>query len=149
MSDRAIVSEWVMQPGTGKAIELRPGDLAAGIALDRRGYLYVAINTFSVETNDIRVMTSPGRLAVIDTKTGVEVSRRNFGPKLSNFPFAVAALRDGSRVFVTSQRDGTVTVLDARDPAAIEELAVLKTGSHPVSLCLNSAQTRLYVANVV
>src|SRR5205823_199532 len=51
------------------------------------------------------------------------------------------------RVYVTSQRDGTVTVLDTTDPAAIKEAAVVPTGAHPVALRLNRAQTRLYVAN--
>jgi YVTN family beta-propeller protein len=128
-------------------LKLKPGDLAAGLALDSRGYLYVAINTFSVNSNDIRVMTTPGSLAVLDTKSGEEIGRWKFGRQLSNFPLAVEALRDGSRVYVTSQRDGTVTVLDTSDPAAIKQVAVVSTGAHPDALTLDRAQRRLFVAN--
>ncbi len=128
-------------------LKLRPGDLAAGICLDGRGYLYVAINTFSVGTNDIRVMTTPGALAILDLKTGAEVGRWKFGKWLTNFPFAVSVLRDGSRAYVSSQRDGSVTVLNTSDPHAISEIAVVRTGAHPDAMVLNRAQTRLYVAN--
>ncbi|HLJ57489.1 MAG TPA: alkaline phosphatase family protein [Chthonomonadaceae bacterium] len=128
-------------------LSLKPGDLAAGIDVDRRGYLYVAINEFSLKAQDIREMTTPGALAVLDTRTGAEIGRYRFGNQLSNFPFAVATLRDGSRVYVTSQRDGTVTALDTTDPASIKLVDTIATGSHPIALCLNGAQSRLYVAN--
>jgi YVTN family beta-propeller protein len=131
----------------GESLKLKPGDLAAGIALDGRDRLYVAINEYSVSSTDIRVMTTPGSLAVLDAKSGAELGRRKFGDKLSNFPFAVAALQNGTRAYVTSQRDGTVTVLDTTDPAAMKEVAVLSTGAHPDALKLNAAQTRLFVAN--
>ena len=131
----------------GEALKLKPGDLAAGIALGGRDRLYVAINEYSVSSNDIRIMTTPGSLAVLDAKSGAELGRWRFGTKLSNFPFAVAALQNGSRAYVTSQRDGTVTVLDTTDPAAMKEVATLSTGAHPDALKLNRAQTRLFVAN--
>ncbi len=133
------------QTGT---IAMKTGDFPAGLALDNRGYLYVAVNEFSSLGVDLRIVTTPGSLAVINTLTGLETARYNFNAQLSNFPLAVAALNDGSKVFVSSQRDGAVYVLNASNPAATPVLAgVLPTGAHPDALLLNRAKSLLYVAN--
>ena len=133
------------QTGT---IAMKTGDFPAGLALDSRGYLYVAVNEFSASGVDLRIVTSPGSLAVINTATGVETSRYSFNAQLSNFPLAVAALADGSKIYVSSQRDGAVYALNAANPAATPVLAgVLPTGAHPDALLLNRAQSRLFIAN--
>src|SRR5437588_555120 len=74
-----------------------PGEFAAGLALDGRGYLYVA-------NNDTAFFSIPGSLAVYHAATGRQMGRFTFGqsaPSAVNFPFAVAALADGSRVYVS------------------------------------------------
>jgi YVTN family beta-propeller protein len=130
-------------------IALQTGDFPAGIAVDARGYLYVAINEFYTANFDLRILTNPGQLAVYNTTTGLQVGRVTVGsqPMLSNFPLAVAALADGSRVYVSSQRDGAVYVFNAAVPASPVATGALLTGAHPDALLLNRAQTRLYVGN--
>ena len=49
----------------------------------------------------------------------------------------------GRRVFVSNERDGTVTSIDPATGTSVE----IKTGANPVGLLLNKAQTRLYVSN--
>ncbi len=145
-----------------KTITLKnPGDFPAGVALDSRGYLYVAINE-NYGAGSIANITTPGSLAIINTSTGAEVGRYSFAEAAgnltlgggntasftpSNFPLSVAALSDGSKVYVSSQRDNAVYVLNCASPAAPTQSAALATGQHPISLLLNKAQTKLYVAN--
>ncbi len=131
-------------------IALAPGDFPAGLATDGRGYLYVAVNEYFGGPNPIGPITQPGSLLVIDTAApDAPVARVVVGSaaRLNSFPLAVAALRDGSRVYVTSQRDGAVYVYDASTPAATAAVGALPTGAHPDALLLNRAQTTLYVAN--
>jgi len=145
-------------PTLSKNIALKTGDFPAGIALDGRGYLYVAINESYGGASDI---TTPGSVAVIDTATGTELGRFSFvEPKSTlnipgatipfsptNFPLSVAATSDGSKVYVSSQRDNAVFVLNYSAPASPSLVTMLATGQHPISLLLNKAQTKLYVAN--
>jgi len=138
-----------------------PGDFPAGVALDGRGYLYVVINE-NYGAGAIANITTPGSLAIISTSTGTEVGRYSFVEPVgslslgggaaapfspSNFPLSVAALSDGSKVFVSSQRDNAVYAINCSNPAAPTETAAIPTGQHPISLLLNKAQTKLYVAN--
>ena len=144
-----------------KTIALKPGDFPAGVSLDSRGYLYVAINE-NYGNGAINNIITPGSLAIIDTNTGAEVGRYSFvepvgtltlGPGLTlpfsptNFPLSVAALNDGSKVYVSSQRDNAVYVVDCSTPASPKAVTSIPTGQHPISLLLNKAQTKLYVAN--
>jgi len=139
-------------------ISLKPGDFAAGLATDARGYLYVAVNEYYGGPDPLGPVTQPGRLLVYNTAVSpaAEVARVPVGPVAgptppnappNSFPLAVAALGDGSRVYVSSQRDGAVYVFNASVPAATAAAGVLQTGAHPISLLLNRAQTKLYVAN--
>ena len=138
-----------------------PGDFPAGVALDSRGYLYVAVNE-NYGAGAIQNITTPGSLAIIDTRTGSEVGRYSFAEPVgslqvapnvtvpfapTNFPLSVAAVRDGSKVYVSSQRDSAVYALNCTNPAAPTQTAAITTGQHPISLLLNKAQTKLYVAN--
>ena len=120
-------------------IKTKTGDFPSGLALDDRGYLYVA-------NNDPGTFATPCSFAVYDTAAAAEVGRYTFsGPP--NFPLAVAALRDGSKCYVTSQRDGVVYVFNTRDPKNPTLAATVPTGAHPIGLLLNRAQNRLFVAN--
>lgn len=140
------------------AIALQPGDFAAGLATDARGYLYVVVNEYYGGPNPLGSVTQPGRLLVYNTAVSpaAEVARVPVGPVAgptppapppNNFPLAVAALGDGSRVYVSSQRDGAVYVFNASVPSATAASGALQTGAHPISLLLNRAQSKLYVAN--
>ena len=143
-----------------KTIALKPGDFPAGVSLDSRGYLYVAINE-NFGNGSVNGIVTPGSLAILDTNTGAEVGRYSFIEPVStlsipnaaipftptNFPLSVAALNDGSKVYVSSQRDNAVYVVDCSTPASPKEVTSIPTGQHPISLLLNKSQTRLYVAN--
>ena len=147
-------------PTLTKTIALKKGDFPAGVALDGRGYLYAAINE-TYGSGGAGDITTPGAVAIISTASGAEVGRYSFVEPVStlniptanipfsptNFPLSVAATSDGSKVYVTSQRDGTVSVLNCATPASPSLTTTLATGQHPISLLLNKAQTKLYVAN--
>ncbi len=138
-------------------ITLNTGDFAAGVALDGRGNLFVAVNE-TYPAGAAANTTTPGSLLVLDAVSGAIKSRYSFilpvslladGKTLfspTNFPLAVAATAAG-KVYVTSQRDGNVSVVDCTDPAYPKAGAIIPTGVHPISLLLNKAQTNLYVAN--
>ncbi len=121
------------------SLKTKKADFPSGLALDDRGYLYVA-------NNDPSTFLQPSSFAIYDTATNLEIGRYNFGGT-PNFPLAVAVLRDGSKAFVTSQRDGVVYVFNTATATAPTLAATVPTGLHPISLLLNKAQTRLYVAN--
>ena len=147
-------------PTLTRTIALKAGDFPAGIALDARGNLYVAINE-NYGNGSIKNITTPGALAIINTSTGTELGRYSFVEPAgtlnianatlpfspTNFPLSVAATSDGSKVYVSSQRDNTVSVLNCSTPASPTLTTTLATGKHPISLLLNKAQTKLYVAN--
>jgi YVTN family beta-propeller protein len=128
-----------------------PVDTPSGMALDARGYLYVA-------NNDPALPTLAASVSVYDTKTAplpTEVGRytfpfSKFGP--TNFPFSVAALPTGQKIFVGSERDGQVYVLSTNvpgfaSPSSPQLIGAIPTGSHPHGLTFSHDYTKLYVAN--
>ncbi len=159
-------------------IPMASSDFPAGIALDSRGYLYVAVN--QAYTGGIADAITPGSLVIYNTNApgvvtatlptakytaptaaSAETARYTFGASPSaanpagattNYPYAVTALAGGSKVYVSSQRDDAVFVLNTSNPAApalvktITSGAASATQAHPVFLLLNKAQTKLYVA---
>jgi DNA-binding beta-propeller fold protein YncE len=129
------------------AIPTKVGDFPAGLALDGRGMLYVTNNDPVGATPLLKV---PASVAIYDTKSAQEIGRYMFGDTIagsSNFPLAAAALNDGSRLYVASQRDGCVYVLDTRDPHEPRLLRKIASGSHPAALLLDRAQSKLFIAN--
>ena len=107
----------------------------AGLAT-QGGRIYAASNTGDT-ANNLR-----GSLAVLDAATG-NVRARVETP---GYPYAVVALNSGGKVYVGGEQRNVVTVVDTSGdtPRASRDIAV---GSHPVALCLDRAQTRLFVAN--
>ncbi len=146
-----ILANGIMTQTGTIAMHNNPGDFPAGLALDANGRLYVAVNEY-YNGSDVKDLTTPGALAIIDTATGQELGRYSFaipaGPILpTNYPYAVTVKRDGSRAFVSSQRDGIVYLIDTRNPASPQPLHPVATGSHPVALALSNDESKLYVAN--
>jgi YVTN family beta-propeller protein len=130
---------------TGSITSTTAGDFPAGLALFAQGgviYLAVAMNDPGSGSNPF----IPCALVIYNTATGAEVGRYTF-PAPANFPFAVAALFDGSKIFVSGQRDGVIYVFNGANPAAPVLSSTVSTGSHPVSLLLNRFRSKLYVAN--
>lgn len=124
----------------------KPKDFPAGLALDGQGRLYVANN----DPVALPPLFKPSSVTVYDPAAGKELGRYEFADSFGgtpNFPLAITVTKDGKHCYVGSQRDGAVYVLDTSDPANIKQAAKIETGSHPIALLLNKAQTRLFVAN--
>ncbi len=129
-----------------RTIATKKGDFPSGLALDGQGRLYVANN----DPPAVPQAQAPSSVAVYDAAAGSELGRFAFVDSFGgtpNFPLAVAVKSDGSRLYVGSQRDAAVYVLDTSDPAQIKQAGKLSTGSHPIALLLDKAQKRLFVAN--
>ena len=135
-------------------ITVKHGDFPAGLALSPDGkYLFAADNQFyalkATSTTDlITNLSAPGSLIAYSTATGAEVTRLPFGTEFSSFPLAVAVA--GNQVYVTSQRDSAVYVVNAANLASAGTLSLtttIPTGAHPSGLTVNRAGTRVYVAN--
>jgi YVTN family beta-propeller protein len=129
-----------------RKIRTHRGDFPAGLALDGRGLLYVANND---PDSTHPANETPASVAVYDPAEGKQVGRIKFESDLpgSTFPLAMAVLRDGSKLYVASQRDGVVYSIDAQRPDALSVKSSIPTGSHPIALCLDNSGKWLFVAN--
>jgi len=56
-------------------------------------------------------------------------------------------MSNGSKAYVSSERDGAVYDLNTSDPTNPTLTAAIPTGANPDSVLLNQAQSLLYVAN--
>src|SRR5262249_10925676 len=127
-------------------IKAQHDDFPAGVALDEQGHLYVA----NQHLGGKNPFAAAGSVAIYDIKKETEIGRFAFTDSYSgttNFPLAICALRDGSKVYVASERDGAVYVLDTHDPSKPTLAAKLETGTHPSGMLMNHSQSRLFVAN--
>lgn len=115
-----------------------------GLAADNRGYLYAADRGKGIPF----LRASLGIYDRISSKLVGSLSF-NEDPTLSNFPLSVAARSDGSQVYVASERDGGVYVINATQPSKPVggRPAFIPTGRNPDDLLLNKSQSLLYVAN--
>jgi len=92
----------------------------------------------------------PGSIAIYDVAAGIEIGRFEFTDSFGgtpNFPLAIAALNDGSKLYVASQRDSAVYVSTPPTRRKPKLATILSTGSHPIALLLDKSQSRLFVAN--
>src|SRR5262249_34974252 len=100
--------------------------------------------------NDPAAFDKPSSVALYDTGTMAEIGRFSFTASFGgtpNFPLSITALADGSRLFVASQRDSAVYVLNTTDPHAPSLVRTIPSGSHPDALLLTASQKLLFVAN--
>src|SRR5271170_1878088 len=127
-------------------IRTQRNDFPAGLALDRRGYLYVSNNSSGGKPAPYRI---PASMAIYDPAKKTEIGRYVFESVggTSNYPLAITVMRNGSKTFVASERDGTVYSLNTADPAHPTLGKIIPTGSHPDALLLNKDESRLFVAN--
>lgn len=115
---------------------------AAGLASSSKGdRLYVANNGTSYATH------LKGSLAVLDVAGNKVLG----SVETAGYPLAVAAVTQGAdadrKVYVSSERDALVSVVDVSDPANPKLTRNIATGAHPMALLLSPSQDRLYVAN--
>ncbi len=112
----------------------------AGIGVSA-GHLYIANNETSAYTD------FKGSVSVVDSKAGVVVGKIT----TAGFPYAVCAVTKGDsagkKVYISSEQDGCVSVLDVSDPANGKHVRDIQTGDHPMALLLDADQKRLFVAN--
>jgi len=127
----------------GSFTATQPTDFPAGLATDTRGYLYVV-------NNDPSTFAVPGSVAIYSQATQTEVGRYSFTSSFfgtPNYPLAIAVLSNGSKAYVTSERDGAVYDLNTSDPTNPTLAGVITTGANPDGLVLNQSQSLLYVGN--
>ena len=115
-------------------------NFVAGVA-SGTGRLY-AVNNESSEYTDFK-----GSVSILNTG-----DKRVVGKVVTpGFPLAVVAVTKGQdadkKVYVSSEQDGCVAVLDVTDAANGRDVKDIKTGDHPTGLLLNKDQSRLFVAN--
>src|SRR5271165_6559993 len=127
----------------GSFMATQPTDFPSGLATDTRGYLYVV-------NNDPSTFVVPGSVAIYSQNTQTEVGRYSFTGSwygTPNYPLAIAVLSNGSKAYVSSERDGAVYDLNTSNPAKPTLIGAIMTGANPDGLLLNPSQTLLYVAN--
>jgi len=127
----------------GNFTATQPTDFPSGLATDTRGYLYVV-------NNDPSTFFVPGSVAIYSQSTQTEVGRYSFTQSwygTPNFPLAIAVLSNGSKAYVSSERDGGVYDLNTSNPASPTLTGFITTGANPDGLVLNQSQSLLYVAN--
>jgi DNA-binding beta-propeller fold protein YncE len=89
---------------TGNFPATQPTDFPSGLATDTRGYLYVV-------NNDPSTFFVPSSVAIYSEATQTEVGRYSFTSTYygtPNFPLAIAVVPNGSKAYVSSERDGGV-----------------------------------------
>src|SRR5664280_1009973 len=140
------------QTGTIPAASSRPNpymplDQPAGIAF-ANGTIYMA-NYFSITLGANYQPAST--LSMYRASDGARLGFYTFNDEANtntpSFPYAVVAKSDGKRVYVASQRDGCVYVLDTSNPGNIRLVSKIPNLTHPSALLLNKAQTLLFIAN--
>lgn len=137
----------VLQPNgsmtvTG-SIPCKEGDFPTGLALDGRGDLYVS-------NSDPDTWTKPSSVVIYDTTREAEIGRYEFDQShggTPNFPSALAVMKNGSKLYVASERDGCVYVLDTSAAGKPTLIKSVPTGSHPDALVFDKDELHLFVAN--
>ncbi len=114
----------------------------AGLALNADGSRCYAAN------NETTPFTQQkGSISILDTAAN-KVLGHIVTP---GYPYALVALTKGAnadkKVYVASERDSMVSVLDVQDPANGKNLHDIATGDQPMALLLDRTQQRLFVAN--
>ncbi|HLV81582.1 MAG TPA: bifunctional YncE family protein/alkaline phosphatase family protein [Chthonomonadaceae bacterium] len=134
---------------TGTSLDDPPGllesagpNFVAGLALSADGArLYAANNETSAATDQ------QGSVSILDTAANRVIGKA----RTAGFPYAVAAITKGpdadKKLYVSSERDGVVSVVDVQDPAHARLLRNIPTGDQPIALCLDGLEQRLFVAN--
>ncbi len=127
-------------------IRAQKNDFPAGLALDQHGLLYVSNNSSGGKPKPYQ---TPASMAIYDPAKKTELGRYIFEStgNTSNYPLAITVLRNGSKTFVASERDGTVYSLNTTDPTHPTLNKIIPTGSRPDALLLNKDESRLFVAN--
>jgi YVTN family beta-propeller protein len=125
-------------------------DFPAGLALDGRGLLFVVNNT----SNEHDPFRSPGSVSIYDPNADAHAGKQighvelpNRFQNTSGFPMGICVLKDGSKAYVTSERDGSAYAIDAVDPVHPKVVATIDTGAKPLGITVSADQKYVYVAN--
>lgn len=135
--------QWIVNPSSiAKDAKGVRENFVAGIALNSSGKILYAAN------NETSILTHfHGSVSILDTVTNKLLAR----VETPGFPFAISAVTKGAnadrKLYVSSEQDGVVSVIDTREPTRAHLVRNIQTGSQPISLLLDSKQQRLFVAN--
>lgn len=117
----------------GEPIRFPAGGYPSGLALTADGStLLVALEL-------------GGALAILDTATGEETTRLDFGGGTN--PYAIALSADESRAYVSLWAESAVAIVDLDDPAAPELVGTIPTGKNPEGMLVTPDGARLLVVN--
>lgn len=135
-----LSSEGTLTPaGEWRAFERRAhhGPVVAGVAASADGRRIYAVDNNTCEETGLK-----GILSVIDASSGFSAKHI----EVPGFPLAVASLVEGQKekVYVTSERDGVVALVD---PVAGKVVKRISVGAGPTSLAADVDRHRLYVSN--
>ncbi|MBV9255666.1 MAG: bifunctional YncE family protein/alkaline phosphatase family protein [Actinobacteria bacterium] len=149
--DAQMGADSILPVGDGIRVSGYPGNVALGGNL-----LYIAgtLSEASGSGHDAcpSGQAACGRVTILDTASGTVLGRAPAG--LDVYGVAVDPVR--KRVYASNWADeagrggatgGTVSVIDATNPAAAHEIAYAGVGHHPSSVQLSADRTRLFVAN--
>jgi YVTN family beta-propeller protein len=128
------------------SIATKAGDFPAGLAMDKAGHLLVTNNSSASEDTGF---AAPASVAIYDAAAKTELGRYVFDNEThtSNFPLSIAALSNGAKAYVASERDGCVYILNTTDPKHPTLAGNIATGSHPQGLLLNRDESKLFLVN--
>ncbi|WP_157947643.1 bifunctional YncE family protein/alkaline phosphatase family protein [Abditibacterium utsteinense] len=118
--------------------EKTPQTHLAGLSLSGDGSQIYAANNSADPQKMMR-----GALQILDVASGKLQSEI----ELPGYPFAVAIQTRGtnsSKIYVSSEQRGVISVIEARSGKVVREIAV---GTQPVGLKFDNSQKRLFVVN--
>ncbi len=148
VSVHSVTSDGVIKPASRYLSDtsVAPGPAfprhTAGLAISESGDRIYCVNN-----NTGRPTGMMGSLTAFDAASGRVVGRS----RLPGFPYAIAAVTAGPsrgrKLYVSSERDACVAVLDPDALDADSDPRTIPTGVHPIALLLNRKQDRLFVAN--
>lgn len=117
-------------------------DIIAHIAFNSDGSRLYAVNNQTSLATGLK-----GSVSILDTASDKVLGKI----ETPGYPYALAAMTKGpeadKKLYVSSERDGVVSVLDVRDPAKGRIVRDIRVGMQPIALLLDAAQKRLFVAN--
>ncbi|MDQ3196230.1 MAG: beta-propeller fold lactonase family protein [Pseudomonadota bacterium] len=144
-TEAAAIALGHAKPGPGDLGGLSDNNkpIAAGVAVNAAGTRLVVVNH---ENDSISVIDLVKRVKIgeLDLRPG-KINAADVGKPGGAYPFWVAIKGDG-KVYVTSQRDREVVVVDisGEKPVFQKRIAV---GGQPNKMLLNAGQNLLFVAN--
>ena len=114
----------------------------ANLAVSANGQFLVAANFFN-DAISVVDLDSRTKIGELDLRPGI-IDAAQSGVAGGENPFGVA-IKGNSTVYVSSERDREIDVVDVSTPAAPKLITRIPVRGNPNSMIMNAAQTRLFV----